>query len=602
MTKHSVQWTQFVLTSLYPRRAATWSLSVFTWLVIFLPLTVYLAKVPEFGELQGNDYYGILHRIVEGEEISYQPARWLNLKANEHRVSLPVLVYVANMALADGHNLGLTAFSLLLLAVTLVIMVRLLPTDLRANGWLRTGFGFTLALFCFTPVAAHSVAMGFSGSIWFFANALSVAAIAVLSWRAERGSYWTLWPVLLLGTLGAFTHSTHLMLWPAVLVGALFLRLRFRRLILLAAGATWILALFVFTYQSLASHPAPTTRGISTLLSYTAVYLGGLFSADVNLARVVGSVAMLGSVISLALMVCLPWVWKTLPSKDLRTDLAPWLMIQLYGLGNAAMAAIGRAGFGMEQALASRYASMAALFWVGLLIPFGIIGWRLRPNSRLGRVGVAVGLISLAVGAAVAMHVRGASVMDRFLARGSRQPVAALALHLGIADDYIFSRAVTPAPRQMYRVYNFMKASGHVPFHRPYRWRLGERIEASLLSDQPHPQLQGEFERLTQGLHGGFVRPSGWAYSRSSAVAEVIVLDKGGVYRGEIFTGIHRPELRQRVGDEALVAGWEGYARVDSKSGQLRSWVRLAGDPLFYPLPTRESVTEQLLIGPEGGN
>jgi hypothetical protein len=46
----------------------------------------------------------------------------------------------------------------------------------------------------------------------------------------------------------------------------------------------------------------------------------------------------------------------------------PWLCIQLYVCGNAAMAALARSGFGVEQALASRYRALPALFWLAWIM------------------------------------------------------------------------------------------------------------------------------------------------------------------------------------------------------------------------------------------
>ena len=562
---------------------------VLSWLVVCSPAWVYLAHLPSFGELQGNDYYGIVGRIMDGEVISDDPIRWLSLKSNEHRVTLPVLVYVLNMKLTHGNNLGLTVFALLLLTFVLVRLVTLLPADLRSVLWARTALGFAMAMFCFTPVAAHSVAMGFSGTIWFFANALAVSAIAALTRRAGRQEVWALWPVLLLGILAAFTHSTYLILWPTLLAGALFLRIGRRGLIALAAGMTLVLSLFILTFQPFTKHPTPNTSELEELLRYVAVYLGSLFSPDLATAKVLGLAGCLASAVVLTLLVVLSWT-----SRSARRDFAPWLMVQLYGLGNAALAAVSRSGFGESQARASRYASLAALFWIGLLASAAILAWRYRPASRRGQVVLAVGSAALVASLGAAMQQRGSEVVDRFLIRGHRQRVAAMALSLGVRDDDILRRAVTPAPGQVWAVYDFMKASGHVPFDDPPRWRVGERIDPSLLHEHPHRQVPGELDRIVV-LPDGYVRLGGWAFGREIEVAEILILDDEGSIQGEAFTGIRRPELKRKVHPDAVTAGWEGYARVDpARSTRLQAYVRTVDDPGLHPLPTRREIAQQM--------
>lgn len=560
---------------------------ILCWLVVLSPSWVHLSRLSSYGELQGNDYYGIVDRIADGETLTADPARWLALKANEHRVTLPVLIYVANMRLTHGHNLGLSVFALALLACTVWMLVGLLPPDLRSVAWLRTAIGFGIAGLCFTPVVAHSVAMGFSGTIWFLANALAVAAVAALTRRAAPEKAWALWPVMLFGLAAAFCHSTHLILWPVLLVGGCLLGVGRRGLIALAAGCTAVYALFVLTYIPFARHPVPNTSDFTDLLRYVAIYLGSLFSSDLTLARTVGLVGLVASAVL---------AWAVLVSgmvRPFRRELAPWLLIQLYGLGNGVMTAVSRSGFGEHQATASRYASLAALFWIGLVTPLAVLAWRFRPAGRRGRVILAATSAALGLSLGAGMSERGDELLERFVKRGERQRVAALALALGIRDDDILSRAVTPAPAQVWAVTDFLRAARQVPFDREPRWRADEQVAAARLAPRQHEAVRGELDRVVV-LPGGYVRLGGWAFAPDATVDEVLVLDQSATVRGEIFTEIRRPELARRVRPEALTAGWEGYARADPAQGELRAYVRLAGDATLYPLPTRRRVARQM--------
>ena len=553
------------------------------WLLISLPIWAYLVELPSFGRLQSNDYYAILADLTnaEGDALTKDPWRWLNLKSNEHRATLPVLFYGLNIALTDGNNLGLTSFSLLLLTLVLVMLVRALPAEIRSVPWAEGLFGFVLALFCYTPVAAHNVAMGFSGSIWFFSNALSVAAITALTRRAEHGRFWSLWPVLLFGIAGAFSHSTHLILWPTLIAGGLFLRVSWRRLFLLAAGTAFVAALFALSYEALPYHPEMNTRDPRVLLRYTAVYLGSLFSGEVPVARMVGGIGLGVSVLGLGLAAWLALA-KSAKTQSLRADLAPWLMLQLYGMGNAALTAIGRSGFGEGQALSSRYASLAALFWIGLLTPWGLMAWRYRTliAGRVGGIACAVVVAMLAS----AMHLHGEPVIQRFADRGSRQGVAALALVRGIHDDDIIEKAIAPWPVHVWNLRDYLQASGHVPFDREWPLRVGEAIDPSRLAERLPDGLLGNVDRLVE-LPSGVLRLAGWAFGPEVEVAEVLVLDQNNTLRGEIALGIRRHDLVREIHHDALTAGWEGYALMGGGIEGLRVYAQLTGDTILYPLP-----------------
>ncbi len=559
-----------------------------TWLVIGSPATVYLVELGDFGRLQNNDYYIIVGELVDGESLTRDPARWLALKSNEHRATLPALVYALNMALSDGHNLGLTLFALALLTAVLVMLCRLLPEDVASEPWARAVFGFVLGLFCFTPVAAHNVAMGFSGTQWFSSNACAVAAIGTLTGRAGSGRTSALWPAVLFGWLGAFCYSTSLMIWPALLAGAAYLRLGLRRLLFLAAGATAVAALFVLSYEVLPYNPEPNPWGLRTLLRYSGIYLGGLFTNDLEAARYLGYLGIAGCLASLVLI---PFLTRT--SEDLRGCFAPWLMIQVYAFVNVVGTAVGRSGFGLPQAMSSRYASVAALFWIGLLTPILIVAWRRRPAAAAGRLAALAALAAAVLAMAVPMHRRGGRLIDRFELRGSRQEVAALAVVYEIHDDELLKQTLAPWPVVVWRVREFLRASGHVPFDRAYPLRLGERVDPGLLRASDRGRVRGFCDRVVE-LDKGLARFGGWAWSPAAAVAEVLLLDAEGTIRGELVTGVHRPDVARAVHADALTAGWEGYGVLGR---DVRAWVRIAGDPGLYPLPTTADAARPLAAG-----
>jgi hypothetical protein len=64
----------------------------------------------------------------------------------------------------------------------------------------------------------------------------------------------------------------------------------------------------------------------------------------------------------------------------------PWVALGLYGLGNGALTATGRAAFGLQQALTPRYQAFSVFFWIGLLVLVWLNGAQ-RRNIRADVTG-----------------------------------------------------------------------------------------------------------------------------------------------------------------------------------------------------------------------
>lgn len=76
-------------------RAVVWP--ALSWLAVLAPFLLFAVLLPRFGELQRNDYWGDFQQVVQGDRLKPAPLAWLGAKSNEHRITLPLLVWAANV-------------------------------------------------------------------------------------------------------------------------------------------------------------------------------------------------------------------------------------------------------------------------------------------------------------------------------------------------------------------------------------------------------------------------------------------------------------------------------------------------------------------------
>ena len=566
---------------------------ILVWLLILIPLGVYLAYLPRFGYLQNNDYYWMLLSVLEGERFSQDPGVWVGVQANEHLAFVPTLIYAANILWNHGNNRALTLFSLALMAVVFTLLYRRLPEAEREDPWLRLFFGLSLSVFVFTPVAAHNVAMGFSGTQWFLANVLAMTAITLLSTRGDAMS-WRSWSTLYGaflagGVVGVFSYTTHLSVWPALLLGVYWLGLSRWHYGALSLCGLLCVGIFAWHLEPLTHHSQHNARDGLGLLEFMGVYLGSPFTQHFGLAK---GLAFCGLLVTGALHLTV----LRGPLRVHRRMLAPWLMVQVYALVSALGTALGRLGLGQSEALSSRYATLPGLFWAALFVALGLLVRRSLPGTFNGRKRwalLAVGSVWMA--SLGATFVRGIPVMEKFADRASRQEVTTLMLLRGYRDTEILPSTVIGDPQEFWQVHDALRALGHVPFDRTLPEREHRRIPPDLLRSKPSPELEGAWHSVVPiAENPAVVRVLGWAHAEGCRVADVVLVDADGVVHSDLVVGIEWGQLSKTLGVRS--AGWEGYVEREAWLSGLTVYARQQEDSAWYPLrenPRIQSILEE---------
>jgi hypothetical protein len=554
---------------------------------ISIPASYILYLISQAGDLSNFDYWWMTWNFYSTEGFSTNPFNWI-FRANEHFVLIPAIIYALNIVVTQGSNIGLCLVAWFLAWIQCHVLIALLPLNLRRFPLLFVSLVLCVAIFNFTPAAAHNWMRGFSGVHWIianlfvicaifcarsyaiFVNAIFVNAIFINVAGAGTGApplrnAWVIGSILF-GILGCMSYSTPLGLWPILCATAVILKFPRRVTYLYFAASIAVISLYFITYRTPSHHPSLTKINPLKTLEYIPTYLGGIFSENIIVASIIGTIGLI-------LMTGFIGYWLFVKKLD-RADWLPWLSIQLYVLQTALMAAVSRSGFGVEQATASRYATLPALFWMSAII-LTVLGAReLQPipkiQSRLLTLLLAISIVGI-----ILMYGVGGKTASAIARRATYQPLVALSLQLGITDIGLIKERVGNRPAAFVGLIDALKTHNLVPFNRDIKQHnfcapLNTKIDPNLLS-APKEGVPGYFDTVTK-LAPAAARVSGWIGDPENNVKCIVILDRENTVQGFAMTGFPRPDLAKVFGPAYEFAAWKGYIQTTPKETLLTAY------------------------------
>ncbi|MEG3968310.1 hypothetical protein QUA00_11920 [Microcoleus sp. T2B6] len=534
---------------------------------ILIPASYILYLISQAGDLSNFDYWWMTWNFYSVDGFSTNPFNWI-FRANEHFVLIPAIIYGLNIVVTQGSNIGLCLVAWFLAWIQCHVLIALLPLNLRRFPLQFISLLLCISIFNFTPAAAHNWMRGFSGVHWIIANLFVICSIYCLQ------SYATLlgtpgagtgapplrngWVIgsIVFGVLGCISYSTPLALWPILCAAAVVLRFPRRITYLYFIASIAVIGIYFLTYKTPSHHPSLTKINPLKTLEYIPTYLGGIFSENIIVASIIGIIGLIATTGFVGY-----WLFV---KKVARPDWLPWLSIQLYTLQTALMAAVSRSGFGVEQATASRYATLPALFWMSTIVLTVLWVRELQPTPRIqGRW--LTPLFAVATVAIILMYGVGGETAMAIARRATYQPLVALSLQLGITDVTLIKDRVGNKPAAFVGLIDALKTNNLVPFNRDIKKHnfcaaLDTKIDPNLLS-APKDGVPGYFDTVTK-LAPAASRVIGWVGDPENNVKCIAILNQENVIRGFAMSGFPRPDLVKLFGTSYEFAAWRGYIQT----------------------------------------
>jgi hypothetical protein len=296
---------------------------------------------------------------------------------NEHRPAVPRLIFLVLNSLTHWNNFAyLTTTWLVVVVASFAILLLLRRTFANTpQTWL---IWFLCNLLIFSPNQDQTWLWGMGLQNVLPTTLFLFALVVVLSGISP-------WPKLVVAGLlclaATFSSGSGFLTWP--LVAILLAHQKLWRQLFVLAIASALIALSYFHHYS-----SPTFGGVtgdhgtpSQLVGFFLAFLGNVFSTALPHVGQTVSIACGSVVVALFLASCgyYSCAWRNRPA-EIRDQLLPWLLVGGFALLSDLLAAHGRAGFGIQQAMETRYVCASLYLAVALVAIVPLISQYLRPG------------------------------------------------------------------------------------------------------------------------------------------------------------------------------------------------------------------------------
>lgn len=533
-------------------------------------------------------------------QIQIKPATELTFsdfwnQHNEHRILLPRLIYLAIGAVANGNTVIEMLVGWLVVCITSLELLWLLgltcdgrgPSPGNGFGTSIVGIWSLMLALLFSLSQAQNWLWGI-GIVNFMPAMFTLAAIIAAANRSRHR--WITAALIAIFCLAAtLSAGNGIVSWP--LSGVVFawssswqeLRSKLVAGGVLLCGCLLNIGVYLIGYET-PSHGThdPYSGGLLQIVQFFTVFIGNPFAEPLKSAPLL--IPLLIGVVSLILFTACAvyWIlaWRRSPRDEICGSMIIWFAVAGYALLSAAIATKGRAGFGLSQALASRYVTFAIYVPIALVPLAAIV---LRDMVRRERLSLGNTRRLAATGGTLLILIqllgfpRAISFALNWQRTGEREKAALLLLPVMTNDAQLVSQ-FRPNPDTVVRFAPQLNARGYL------HPRLIDSRDASLLETDRAVSVQGALLKTWQSTPNE-IMCAGWATSfdgrRASSGVFITATDARGTPTIIGFGGmgaIWKDVIPDFAGTNLEGAGWGAKIpidRLDFLAGTitLQAWV-----------------------------
>jgi len=333
-------------------------------LILFIFIKNFSVNVPVGDDWALLPFFDILKSGNSSFELFFS-------QHNEHRIFFPRIIF-AILAFASKWNIEVEIwFSFALSVVSFILIYRISRIYFDKHLYLLVVANVLSSLIFFSPIQFENWLWGFQIA-WFLIITCMISSVYVLSSTISR------YKILISASLclvASFSSAHGLLTWIALTPLLVSSKNSWRNKLFILAGwyFGFLVSVVFYTigYQKPSYHPDILffLKNPVDFLKYFFSLAGSPFNVtQTPVAGILGFLAIsLFLYFNYSFIRCLFSKDRNDTSRLFQSKIAPWLSIGWFALLFMLMTSVGRAGFGVEQATASRYTSMSNLLFISCL-------------------------------------------------------------------------------------------------------------------------------------------------------------------------------------------------------------------------------------------
>lgn len=304
---------------------------------------------------------------------------------NDHRLFFPRIVMLALAYISNYNNLYEMYFSSALTFLALALIFSMYKSDFGTSAKMLMAF-IPVSFLMFNLKQYGNILWGFQLQVY-----LSVIGFIVSIYLLDRSNKFDIKFLLAVfgGVLASYSFANGLAVWPA---GLFFI---------LISGKEKIMAAFwsFFGLMTATIYFINWVRPVSNPSTFFILEhpLKGLLYFACNIGSPLGLIIPVASGIGLILIAILFIEVIILAKCDLVAKNAKWLSFILFSLLSSFAMAVFRSGFGIQQALVSRYITITSLAIIGIYL-LALSIYNMNSKNKMHRSMMAIILIILFFG------------------------------------------------------------------------------------------------------------------------------------------------------------------------------------------------------------